>query len=1003
MATPRQHLDPHNQVARNRTVSPGPTSASPERRADSGSGASRRSRKNAVSRSAPTPSSPNQQRRRLFRGRNHNSGWQQSGWLTQLDTPFFKRLGDVSLAGIIFAAPLILGGRHPVGRLVYIVLVTLFMASWLGERFCKSTQRWRWTGVEWILLSGGAILILQAMQLTPEALSTISPHLGELVPHWDASTLEQLGLSNWSSISLTPYATRLALGVYVAHVTLFLTLVQRFQDFQQIRKAILWMAAAAIAMAVIALIQWCSGTEKFLGFIQHPSRPANVDVTGTFANSNHFAHFLALGIGPLVWWLSQLVPQNPMLAGPTGNTFQGPRQTVNYVRCCLFGAIPVVILAGLLSHSRGGIIAILLATIVSVGLLSLLKQLRYRAWITMGAIGVVVIAALTFHGYQDVKRELSTLTSGSIQEIDDSGARQKIWMANWELIKRFPLLGTGVGSHAEVYPKFFPHRSMVEFTHAESGYLQVLTETGMVGGALLLTGILCAVGWAYGGLKSKDSQRAGAAAAVAATITTSIVHSIADFPWYLTSCMSFAIIAAAAACSLAQHQHDKQKSARKSLPFQSDGATEKPAGRPWLGLAWVVLLISLISSHIGPAMASPHWDRYLNLALNSRDNLQHQLLESADAEKRAKKIEGYRHRNARQMAIHLENCLRHYPHHPRANARMTAVCLRLFEDVQKNSQNAMGLEQIRDAAIASQFPSREKLGEWLDVAIGKPRLLLDMALSHCLANLQINPADGRCHVYLAQVSFLPCGKEDSTDKLFAAAEHVRPNDAFVLFEQGRRCAARNDLESTLAYWERSFAMSTSYRDEIIKRLAPQLPAPLLLNILKPDERGMEELFGYYRKRKMMVHASVVGIFVADAIQRRANEESGVAAGKLWNRCRGIYRFLERDDDALRCAIQAARVAPNWLDTRKILAEEYMIQQDYTNAIQQYQWCQMRRPLDDQIRQRINIAQTLLAKQDFARNSQSGRPASHSQNHNIMPDISRTGSTFSPSDANSLQR
>ena len=54
------------------------------------------------------------------------------------------------------------------------------------------------------------------------------------------------------------------------------------------------------------------------------------------------------------------------------------------------------------------------------------------------------------------------------------------------------------------------------------------------------------------------------------------------------------------------------------------------------------------------------------------------------------------------MAMHLAETLRRDPHHPRANVRMAAIYLRQFDAQQQTSENPMPLNQIRDAALASQ-------------------------------------------------------------------------------------------------------------------------------------------------------------------------------------------------------------------------------------------------------------------------------------------------------------
>ena len=56
-------------------------------------------------------------------------------------------------------------------------------------------------------------------------------------------------------------------------------------------------------MAVFGLVQYLTANGKFFWFYTHPFSNTFIGVKGSFANKNHFAHFLALGVGPLIWWL----------------------------------------------------------------------------------------------------------------------------------------------------------------------------------------------------------------------------------------------------------------------------------------------------------------------------------------------------------------------------------------------------------------------------------------------------------------------------------------------------------------------------------------------------------------------------------------------------------------------------------------------------------------------------------------------------------------------------
>ena len=100
---------------------------------------------------------------------------------------------------------------------------------------------------------------------------------------------------------------------------------------------------------------------------------------------------------------------------------------------------------------------------------------------------------------------LETLTE---LDLDELRSRQHIWAANLKAANKFPWVGTGVGSHSEIYRVFYEQSTRLEYSHAESGYLQLLTETGLVGLGLFLMGVYYCLRWSLRAVRSTSSPRA---------------------------------------------------------------------------------------------------------------------------------------------------------------------------------------------------------------------------------------------------------------------------------------------------------------------------------------------------------------------------------------------------------------------------------------------------------------------------------------------------------------
>ena len=218
------------------------------------------------------------------------------------------RLVDAGLAGVIFIAPLFMGGRHPFGRLVFIALACLVAVAWFWRQALQKRAAWTWSGAEWLLLAGLAVVALQLVPLPDSLLTQLSPTIHELLPLWTAEADPATSCGIWKTVSLAPVETRGGLVTYLAYAMLFVVAVQRIRSIEDVERLLRWIALAAIGMATLGMLQFLLGNGKFLWVYEHPSRTTYNVVKGTFANQNHFAHFLALGLGPLIWWLHRLRP-----------------------------------------------------------------------------------------------------------------------------------------------------------------------------------------------------------------------------------------------------------------------------------------------------------------------------------------------------------------------------------------------------------------------------------------------------------------------------------------------------------------------------------------------------------------------------------------------------------------------------------------------------------------------------------------------------------------------
>jgi len=681
----------------------------------------------------------------------------------------------------------------------------------------------------------------------------------------------------------------------------------------------------------LGIAQLLAGNGKFCWIYQHPSRTTGGVVRGSFPNENHFAHFLALGLGCLIWWAQGLMRDRAKQSSRFHTrTSWRDRQRLEPMLVC--GALALVVLAGMLTFSRGGVAVLLLAGASCVALMTWQGLLNKKALLALAGVAVVLIAALGIHGYDKLSAEWGTVAQAETAE-DLLDVRLALWQSHLRAIPQFFWTGTGAGSHAEIVPTYFDRYHAREFTHAENGPLQVLLELGVGGGLLLATGLGLSFWWLGVALWRRSSTRVTAAAiAVFAGLLVSVVHSLWDFAWYIPACMSITLILVA--CAVRLHRLSAadydQKTEGVELPRLA-----------WGGATVAVVMASAVMLHTtwGPALAGLHWDRYLiaSYASNQQD---------LDAQQR--------HNLDAAMMTHLSNVLRHHPDHARANLRMTAVCLRRFDALQQHAENAIPLAQIRDAALASQFDSREALDRWLAAAVGDHRQLLDVALFRARQGLRGCPLQGGGYLYLAELSFLqglpPETKADFVDQ----ALRVRPHDGQVLFAAGREAIMAGDINGAMHRWKQAFHISPPLRREIVRMLGA-LPAPMLIQAFEPDLPGLTLIYRNYLDLGQPEQAALVAPLYLQALHKAADGATARRAANHWVAASQVHEKQGDAAAAVQCARKAVDADPSAFGAHRNLAHVLAAHGWHDEAVEHYQWCLHRKPDDQALRARMKAA------------------------------------------------
>lgn len=334
----------------------------------------------------------------------------------------------------------------------------------------------------------------------------------------------------WLSMALAPdRALRSVLALLAPVVAFFLT---RRMDNDQIRRMIAGIVVIAALSAALGLAQQATGPQSILRFYD----PTNRDVpVGLFANTNHFAVFLACTLPIAAAWVatmklkSKKSSKNNYLTGLAiyaallalvmivSTSLAG----VAFLILSLIGAVYIIwgrSVSGRSISSRAKVIfltGVVVAAIVAAG--------------SLGAIGTGAIGA-KFENAPNSRGNMTPVTATAGMEMTPTGS--------------------GLGSFTQVYAMHEPDRftSTTWVNHAHNDYAELYLELG-IPGLLLISAFLI---WFVRAGVQIWQRRADPSIVIAQAAWLSIalllLHSVVDYPLRTAAMASFFAVAVALVC-----------------------------------------------------------------------------------------------------------------------------------------------------------------------------------------------------------------------------------------------------------------------------------------------------------------------------------------------------------------------------------------------------------------------------------------------------------------------
>jgi O-antigen ligase len=382
------------------------------------------------------------------------------------------------------------------------------------------------------------LVLLQTLALPAGLLELVSPWTVGL--HRNAAAFGGVA-EGWIPLSLDPHSTWREGLKLVAVGVFFLILYNTYRTRAQVKRAIWTMIMVGTVLSVFGIVQRMTWNGRF--YWVGPEAP-HANAFGPFVNRAHFAGLvvvvvpmaLALVLAgarrgtrrrPVHSWGDRIRRWNSEESGPT--------RLIPFLVVVMGGA-------ALVSGSRGGMVALLAALLVMVGLGARGRAGGGRAGRLAVATVLVVLAAIWIGG--DVLYGTATRLAEEAAA-QGEGTRVQIWQDTLGLATASPTVGIGFGGFGSAFPMVRSIRLPVVYLHAESDWVQLLAEVGALGLGLALLVLLVNAGIllrGHQGHRGSDWSRLIGLAALVVLLGTTL-QAVGNFNLAVMSNLIFVALA----------------------------------------------------------------------------------------------------------------------------------------------------------------------------------------------------------------------------------------------------------------------------------------------------------------------------------------------------------------------------------------------------------------------------------------------------------------------------
>lgn len=348
---------------------------------------------------------------------------------------------------LIIFTPLVFGSVGIGSQIIFTFVCQLMFLLWLAKSFKTGQIRIIGNPFFYLYIAFLCLIIFQLIPLPKFILKILSPatykNYIEFLPGYREGFM-------WRAISVHTQATRIEFLKALSYGLLVFAIINNFNRKSQILHILTAVSITGFAIACFGIIQ--KVTYNGMIYWVQPV-PENAIPFGPFVNKNHFAGFMELTI-------------------PTTFALIFVAKRIEKKAFLAFMAT-VMLLALFLCLSRAGIMSFLAAALFVLFLLflrhSLVKYMKY----ILPAVLLICVTMFLITKAPVMERFSAAPEAFSL--------RLAVYKDAFRMFFDFPLFGVGAGNFASIFGMYKTSGADVVFRHAESDWVQFLTETGVAG------------------------------------------------------------------------------------------------------------------------------------------------------------------------------------------------------------------------------------------------------------------------------------------------------------------------------------------------------------------------------------------------------------------------------------------------------------------------------------------------------------------------------------------